>query len=309
MSFSQDEKQQIIIASGIFVIVELSILIYFLNFVELIIAGLLIFPLFALHELAHKYTAIRYGFPAKFYLDKNMALFSLFTSFLPLKIIAPGAVIWYGNPSSRIRANVSLMGPLVNIFLGGGLLLISTFFPPLWFLIILFVSKASFDIALFNLLPFSILDGNKVYRWNKEVFFVIFGFTALSWLFHPLGFFIGVNNAALFILGGENIDALFILGGLGAMLFSVIFAYTFVFQSIDFTTRRRDLRHYSPKTELFSPRIISPSKTKKKAQIEGLCSQCGTSVLLGFTCSYCGEYFCTDHRLPEKHDCFGLPYR
>ncbi|MHA1994270.1 MAG: M50 family metallopeptidase [Candidatus Hodarchaeales archaeon] len=189
-SFSQDEKQQLLLASGIFVVVELSFLLKyldFLNFVELLVAGLLILPLFTLHELAHKYTAFWYGFPAKFYLDQNMAMLSLFTALLPIKIIAPGAVIWYGNPSIRIRANVSLMGPLVNIFIGGILLLFSTFLSPSWSLVMMFISRASFSLAVFNLLPFSILDGNKVYRWNREVYYVIFGFTALIWLFHPLG--------------------------------------------------------------------------------------------------------------------------
>ena len=186
-SFSQDEKQQLLYASVIFVVVELSFLFNYLNFFELLIAGLLILPLYALHELAHKYTALRYGFPAKFHLDQNMAIFSLFTTLLPFKIIAPGAVIWFGNPSDRIRANVSLMGPIVNIFLGGLLLLFSPFLPPLWSLIILFVSKASFDLAVFNLLPFSILDGKKVYTWNQEFYYILFGFTAVIWLFHPLG--------------------------------------------------------------------------------------------------------------------------
>ncbi len=186
-SFSDEEKQQLLIASMIFVIVELSLLIFDSDFFELFIAGLLILPLFALHELAHKYTAIRYGYPAKFYLDQNMALMSLFSALLPIKIIAPGAVIWFGTPSSRIRANVAVMGPLVNIFMGGALLIISTFLPPSWSRIILFISKASFDIAIFNLLPFSILDGAKVYNWNQVFFFIVFSFTAIIWLFHPRG--------------------------------------------------------------------------------------------------------------------------
>ncbi len=188
-SFSQEEQQHLLIASVIFVIVELSFLLSFLDFFELLLAGILILPLYTLHELAHKYTAIRYGFPSKFYLDQNMALISLFSAFLPFKIIAPGVVIWYGNPSSRIRAYVSMMGPLVNIFIGGFLLLISPFLPPLWSLLTIYISKASINLAIFNLLPFSVLDGSKIYRWNQEVFFVIFGFTVVFWLFHPLGYF------------------------------------------------------------------------------------------------------------------------
>lgn len=37
------------------------------------------------------------------------------------------------------------------------------------------------------------------------------------------------------------------------------------------------------------------------------CDQCGHEFgSLGYTCSKCGEEFCTKHRLPESHDCTGL---
>jgi len=36
------------------------------------------------------------------------------------------------------------------------------------------------------------------------------------------------------------------------------------------------------------------------------CAVCGKEVLMPFKCSYCGEYFCAEHRLPEKHNCPGL---
>ena len=37
----------------------------------------------------------------------------------------------------------------------------------------------------------------------------------------------------------------------------------------------------------------------------GRCDYCGEQTLT-FTCSYCGGEFCSDHRLPENHDCEGL---
>ena len=36
------------------------------------------------------------------------------------------------------------------------------------------------------------------------------------------------------------------------------------------------------------------------------CAVCGKELLMPFKCSYCGEYFCAEHRLPEKHNCPGL---
>lgn len=35
------------------------------------------------------------------------------------------------------------------------------------------------------------------------------------------------------------------------------------------------------------------------------CSECGKESM-SFTCRYCGDKFCSEHRLPEKHDCEGL---
>lgn len=37
----------------------------------------------------------------------------------------------------------------------------------------------------------------------------------------------------------------------------------------------------------------------------GDCSKCGKKAMT-FTCRYCGDKFCSEHRLPENHDCEGL---
>ena len=34
-----------------------------------------------------------------------------------------------------------------------------------------------------------------------------------------------------------------------------------------------------------------------------VCKRCGKEVFLPFKCPYCGSHFCTEHRLPENHDC------
>jgi len=39
------------------------------------------------------------------------------------------------------------------------------------------------------------------------------------------------------------------------------------------------------------------------------CVLCKKEVYLAYRCSYCGQYFCDDHRLPEQHLCPGLPKR
>lgn len=32
-------------------------------------------------------------------------------------------------------------------------------------------------------------------------------------------------------------------------------------------------------------------------------------ITMAFKCGYCGDYFCEEHRLPEKHNCIGLKLR
>ncbi|RLG26148.1 rhomboid family intramembrane serine protease [Methanosarcinales archaeon] len=38
----------------------------------------------------------------------------------------------------------------------------------------------------------------------------------------------------------------------------------------------------------------------------GRCHVCGKYELMPFTCKFCGGRFCSEHRLPENHDCTGL---
>ena len=35
------------------------------------------------------------------------------------------------------------------------------------------------------------------------------------------------------------------------------------------------------------------------------CDKCGREEYMPFRCKYCGGYFCSEHRLPEMHDCSG----
>ena len=39
----------------------------------------------------------------------------------------------------------------------------------------------------------------------------------------------------------------------------------------------------------------------------GICYYCGREVDLPFRCPYCGLTFCSDHRLPEQHNCINMP--
>jgi hypothetical protein len=39
------------------------------------------------------------------------------------------------------------------------------------------------------------------------------------------------------------------------------------------------------------------------------CEQCGKEMIIPYECSFCGRYFCVEHRLPENHNCPNLSPR
>ena len=138
---------------------------------------LLIFALtFILHELGHKFTAKYYGLWAEFRLSLIGLVVTLISALSPIiKIVSPGAVFVSGEASRSILGKISLSGPIVN-------LLLSTIFLTLNTLFNVSIIKAIFSwgsiinayVALFNLIPFSILDGAKIFWWSKYVWIVMF---------------------------------------------------------------------------------------------------------------------------------------
>ncbi|MDO9043896.1 MAG: site-2 protease family protein [Methanobacteriaceae archaeon] len=127
---------------------------------------------FVLHELAHKFVAIHYGFWAEYKLWAEGLVLAIITSFFGFVFAAPGAVYIHGEYiSDEQNGKISLAGPLTNIFLALiflGLLSISSASPILQTIGFIGFSINSF-IALFNLIPFSALDGAKILRWNPII--------------------------------------------------------------------------------------------------------------------------------------------
>ena len=39
------------------------------------------------------------------------------------------------------------------------------------------------------------------------------------------------------------------------------------------------------------------------------CHSCGKQIILPYICKFCGLTYCSNHRLPEQHDCKSLPKR
>lgn len=133
---------------------------------------------FVLHELMHKFVAERYGFQAAFRMwlqGLGLALFSAI--FFGVVFAAPGATYFMGiNVSKEENGIISLAGPLTNV-------VIALCFLPLLFANTsnLMIQEAgylgcyfNFFLATFNMLPFFVLDGAKVWRWNKIYWVAVF---------------------------------------------------------------------------------------------------------------------------------------
>ncbi len=142
---------------------------------------------FILHEMAHKFTAIRYGYWAEFRKDNSMLLVAVaLASLVGFVFAAPGATVIYSNTSDgrglsrEQNGRISAAGPVVNLLLCipfAALLVIAGGLSSLNGNILAQIGLAGIQInamiAAFNMLPLSILDGNKVFSWNIPVFLIL----------------------------------------------------------------------------------------------------------------------------------------
>lgn len=159
-------------------------------FTALIYLGLsliVVFFGFILHEMAHKFTAIKYGFWAEFRKDNMMLLVAVaLASLVGVVFAAPGATMIYNTRadgrmiSREENGKISAAGPITNLILCipfAGLLiyggLSSGFSSNLFTLVGVVGLQVNAMIAAFNMLPVSVLDGRKVLAWNPVLFAIL----------------------------------------------------------------------------------------------------------------------------------------
>jgi Zn-dependent protease len=133
---------------------------------------------FVLHEMAHKFTAMKYGYYAEFRKDNVMLLMSVvLAALVHIVFAAPGATVIYGgNLSKEQNGKISAAGPATNLVLciPFGIMILMTPYISGIGPVIGFVGMMGLQInamiAAFNLLPISVLDGKKVLEWNPAIF-------------------------------------------------------------------------------------------------------------------------------------------
>jgi Zn-dependent protease len=134
---------------------------------------------FILHELGHRYMARRFGFFAEYRMWRVGLLIALAGSLFGFIFAAPGAVNIYPRPAGYNTAMttgdkmgiISITGPAMNFILAIIFLVIYFIFPHLLFSL---GARINTWLAVFNLLPFGPLDGMKIFKWSRKVWFSAF---------------------------------------------------------------------------------------------------------------------------------------
>jgi len=206
LHLSQKEIQELIVAWLLLAVLYTGFRSGLVDNLLLTSGMILIFgSAFILHELAHKYAAIRFGGKAEYRLDSRGMIITVVSMLVGMGILVPGAVFWqseYGR-YSNIRGTISAVGPLTNLVMAAVFL---TLLPFTW--LIEPVDSAMFAYSLihaglrlnlllgvFNMIPVWILDGRKVLEASTVLWVVIiFAFVGM-YMFSSLvfGFGLGIN--------------------------------------------------------------------------------------------------------------------
>jgi Zn-dependent protease len=187
--FSQKEVKHIVVAALLVVGIGFSIGIYgnlFGGFFPawtwdvMAVFAAVMTSSFLIHEIAHKFIAQKKGMWAEFRLTTWGALLTFASIFLPFRMIAPGAMMIGGSiPSGEDILKISIAGPITNIIFSSALLGVAFSLVPSTFTVMLFLAAyINAFMAVFNLIPFGILDGYKIFSFNKKVWALAFAASA-----------------------------------------------------------------------------------------------------------------------------------
>jgi len=128
---------------------------------------------FLLHELAHKFSAQHFNLWAEFRLTLQGALITLISIFLPFKLISPGAVMIAGSGTRETVGKTAIAGPITNLVLATTFSMFAPISHLFW--VVAFINAF---LAVFNLIPFGVMDGLKVFKWNMLIWAIAFATAA-----------------------------------------------------------------------------------------------------------------------------------
>ena len=138
-----------------------------------LVSFIMVMSSFILHELAHKFTAQRFGAWSEFRMYPTGLILCLIMSVVGFLFAAPGAVYIRGYITDEMNGKISIAGPAVNIGISTvALILCLIIGKGLSADIFFLLAYMNAFLAVFNLLPIPPLDGSKVLKWNPAVFAV-----------------------------------------------------------------------------------------------------------------------------------------
>ena len=113
---------------------------------------------------------------AEFRLTTWGAVLTLFSVFLPFKMIAPGAMMIGGQaPSAKEMIKISIAGVTTNMIFAATFLGLAFGLPiSAYSGMLFFAAYINSFMALFNLIPFGVLDGYKLFMLNKTAWISAF---------------------------------------------------------------------------------------------------------------------------------------
>lgn len=131
---------------------------------------------FLVHEIAHKVTAQQAGLWAEFRLTTWGAVLTLVSVFLPFKMIAPGAMMISGQATSaRDMIKISVAGVITNMIFAASFLGLAFDLPISEYTgMLFFAAYINSFMAIFNLIPFGVLDGYKIFLLSKKTWLLAF---------------------------------------------------------------------------------------------------------------------------------------
>ncbi len=174
--FSKIEIRDIIIS-----VLVLAIVFAYPDFIsnpQLILTSLFVIGLgFIGHELSHKFVARKFGFFAEYkmwYQGLLLAILFAFATQGRMIFAAPGAVVFsayfvFKRPHRHEVGKIGLAGPVFNIIL---LFLFASTFYLIQNPVFRFAAVVNGWLAIFNLIPFGPLDGQKVFSWDWRIWLV-----------------------------------------------------------------------------------------------------------------------------------------
>jgi Zn-dependent protease len=154
----------------------------------------ILFSLFAVgiafmgHELSHRFVARRLGYWAEYRIWNQGIVLALLMAIATnggFIFAAPGAVVFsslwaFRNPTLRDVGRIGIAGVAFNLALMFSLLGVYLIFPVS---ILIFAATINAWLAIFNLIPFGPLDGQKVLKWDWRVWGAAMGMSVAGFAF------------------------------------------------------------------------------------------------------------------------------